>query len=83
MGPPLKNQALTFICGCFSFCRTELIRNFDFSIPAFPYLHGYFIERIFAFVGIPATHPHLDWSMFRNAHNFEGSLATADYHLIK
>ena len=30
VGPPPKNQALTFICGCFSFCGSELIRNFDF-----------------------------------------------------
>lgn len=35
VGPPIENQALTFICGCFSFCVSELIRNFDFLIPAF------------------------------------------------
>ena len=35
VGPLLRNQALTFICRCFSFYSTELIRNFDFPIPTF------------------------------------------------
>ena len=34
MGPQPNSQALTFICRCFSLYRSELIRNFDFLIPA-------------------------------------------------
>ena len=41
-----------------------------FYIDPFSHLLDFFNKRIFALVGIPATHPHLDWSMFRNAHNF-------------
>ena len=78
VGPPPKNQALTFICGCFSFYSTELIRNFDFPIPVFPIflatsssaslrLSG-FLQRIHIRTGLG----------FGNAHKIVGSPATAD-----